>query len=151
MITFLLLRVFCFTSKLTSVYFTSHKELKVFNQSQIFALENISQSLHDSCLHSAFALLSISKVKYSNNRSLFQLLIFTIKWSKLRTWTFSEPPPGDAIKTRGLHFIQINVNRALTKIDEFKDNAIKSNPAVIGITESKLDKFILDSEISMDH
>ena len=52
---------------------------------------------------------------------------------------------------RGLHFIHINVNSLLPKIDELRSIAKKSNAAVIGITESKLDDSVLNSEIHIDN
>ena len=41
--------------------------------------------------------------------------------------------------TRGLHFCHLNVNSLLSKIDEIRDISNRIKPAVLGITESKLD------------
>ena len=41
--------------------------------------------------------------------------------------------------SRGLHFIHLNINSLLPKIDELRNIAKLSNAAVIGIGESKLD------------
>ena len=51
---------------------------------------------------------------------------------------------------RGLHFIHLNINSVLSKIDELRIIANKSKASVIGITESKLDKTVLDGEINID-
>ena len=51
---------------------------------------------------------------------------------------------------RGLHFLHINVNSLLSKIDELREIAKKSKAVVIGISESKLDKSVLDGEVSID-
>ena len=51
---------------------------------------------------------------------------------------------------RGLHFIHLNINSILPKIDELRLMALKSNAAVIGITESKIDESVLDGEINID-
>ena len=51
---------------------------------------------------------------------------------------------------RGLHFIHLNINSILPKIDELRLIALKSNAAVIGITESKIDESVLDGEIGID-
>ena len=51
---------------------------------------------------------------------------------------------------RGLHFIHLNINSILTKIDELRLIAFKSHAAVIGITESKIDDTVLDGEIMID-
>ena len=50
-------------------------------------------------------------------------------------------------KNRGLHFIHLNINRLLSKIDELKELVKVSNATVVGITESKLDNSINDCEI----
>ena len=51
---------------------------------------------------------------------------------------------------RGLHFIHLNINSVLSKIDELRIIANKPKASVIGITESKLDKTVLDGEINTD-
>ena len=42
-------------------------------------------------------------------------------------------------KTRVLHFIHLNINSLLSKIDELREIVKGSNATVVGITESKLD------------
>ena len=44
-----------------------------------------------------------------------------------------------AFSSRRLHFIHLNVNSVLSKIEELRQIAQGSKAAVIGITESKLD------------
>ena len=51
---------------------------------------------------------------------------------------------------RGLHLIHLNINSILSKIDELLAIAKESRASVIGITESKLDKTVLDKEINTD-
>ena len=53
--------------------------------------------------------------------------------------------------SRGLHFIHLNVNILLAKIDDLRNIAKFSNAAVIGISESKLDYPVLSSEIHIDN
>ena len=53
-------------------------------------------------------------------------------------------------RKRGLHFLYLNINSLLPKIDELRLIAKKSNAAIIGITESKLDKTILDNEVKIE-
>ena len=50
----------------------------------------------------------------------------------------------------GLHFIHLNINSILPKIDELRLIAHKSRAAVIGITESKIDDSVLYGEIMID-
>ena len=53
-------------------------------------------------------------------------------------------------RNRGLHFIHLNINSLLPKIDKLREIVKISNPTVIGITETKLDSSIKHSEISID-
>ena len=52
-------------------------------------------------------------------------------------------------KHRGLHFLHLNFNSLLRKIDELRHIARLTNAAVIGISESKLDDSVLTSEIQI--
>ena len=53
-------------------------------------------------------------------------------------------------KNRGLHFIHLNLNNILSKIDELREIVIASNAKVVGITESKLDDSINLCEICIE-
>ena len=55
----------------------------------------------------------------------------------------------DVFKAQGLHFIHININSRLPKIEEFRRIACQSKAAVTGISESKLDNSIFDSDIEI--
>ena len=44
----------------------------------------------------------------------------------------------------------MNINSLLPKVDELTEIVKISNPTVIGITETKLDNLVSDSEISID-
>ena len=55
----------------------------------------------------------------------------------------------NVFKKRGLHFIHLNINSLLSKIEELLYIAKSTNAAIIGISESKLDASVLDSEISI--
>ena len=50
---------------------------------------------------------------------------------------------------KGLHFLHININSLLPKIDELKCIANKTKAAIIGITESKLDHTVPDLEVNL--
>ena len=56
----------------------------------------------------------------------------------------------DAFKAQGLHFIHININSLLPKIEELRRIAYQSNADVIGISESTLDNSIFDLETKTD-
>ena len=52
--------------------------------------------------------------------------------------------------TRGLHFCHLNVNSLLSKIDKIRDISNRIKPAVLGITESKLDSSVTNSEVNIN-
>ena len=51
---------------------------------------------------------------------------------------------------KGFHLIHLNINNLLPKIDELCNIANCFNAAVIGITETKLDNTVYDSEVTID-
>ena len=52
-------------------------------------------------------------------------------------------------KKQGLHFVHLNINSLLSKREELRQIAKDTNSAVIGLSETKLDETIFDSEISI--
>ena len=56
----------------------------------------------------------------------------------------------EPFKKRGLHMIHININSLVNKIHELRFIVQQSNPTIIGITESKLDHTVLNSEVDID-
>ena len=57
---------------------------------------------------------------------------------------------GVFLTMEGLHFLHLNINSLLPKIDKLRHIARLTNAAVIGIAESKLDDSVLTSEIDID-
>ena len=53
-------------------------------------------------------------------------------------------------KNRGMHILHININSLASKIDETRDIIRQSKPAVLGISESKLDGTISDCEVDIE-
>ena len=51
---------------------------------------------------------------------------------------------------RGMHFIHLNMNSILPKIDEIRYFAKLTNATVIGLSETKLDNAVLSSELEID-
>ena len=49
-------------------------------------------------------------------------------------------------ENKGLHFLYLNINSILPKLDELKAIARTTKTAIIGITESKVDNSTSDSE-----
>ena len=96
-----------------------------------------------------------SKFEYRNKDSFFKLLLLlsgdiSLNPGHSHINETSNNNKWDVFKARGLHFIHININRLLPKIEQLRRIACQSNAAVIGISESKLDNSIFDSEIGID-
>ena len=99
---------------------------------------------------------SNSKLKYRNLNSFFKLLILLSgdisrnpgpnhhhKLQCLKKWNI--------FKSRDLHFIHRNVNSLLPKIEELRIIAKSTNDTIIGVSESKLDESVLETEIQIDN
>ena len=105
------------------------------------------------CLNSPFSqFLNL----INNNKSFNSLILILSGDISLNPGpVYNHHPPNlkewDKFKIKGLHLLHLNVSSLLPKIDELRYIAKLSNAAVIGITESKLDDCILDSEIQIDN
>ena len=56
----------------------------------------------------------------------------------------------EPLKTRGLNFFHLNVNSLLSKIDELRDITNYIKPAILGITESKLDSSVTNTDVNIN-
>ena len=139
--------------------FVDHNRTKPFDilksTTEIFTYEyiDVCNLLHTSHIHNAFVFFA--KFKYRNKDSFFILLLLlfgdiSLNLGPSHINQASDNNKWDVFKARGLHFIHININRLLPKIEELRRDASQSNAAVIGISESKLDNSIFDSEIEID-
>ena len=150
------------TSVLNVMKYFNHSEvyggIKICSQLHFFTYESIitCDNVETSCLHSDPVLFSISKLQYKNSNSYFNLLLLLSGDISLNPG----PPHNNQLQpqnewsvfnSRGLHFIHLNINSLLPKIDELRNIAKLSNAAVIGIGESKLDDSVLSSEIHIDN
>ena len=59
-------------------------------------------------------------------------------------------PKFEAFNNKGLYPIQLNIDSLLSKVDELRNIAKCSNAAVNGITETKLDNTVYDSEVTIN-
>ena len=116
---------------------------------------NKFESLHTSHLHSQSLFLSVSQLTYRNSNSYYRLLLLLSGDISLNPGPFHNLQPlnhdeWNIFKLRKLHFLHLNINSLLPKIDELRHIARLTNAAVIGFSESKLDDSVLTSEIQMD-
>ena len=86
----------------------------------------------------------------STENLLDQLPFADFSFSELPTEELNTSDVHTNFDTRGLHFLHLNTNSLLAKTDEFRLIAQKTNAAVIGISETKLDQSVLDGEVNID-
>ena len=135
-----------------------YNNVKLWNCLQLYSSDYIStcSELHETCLLSRFSILTISELKRINNKSFYRLILILsgdISLNPGSVYNYHQPnlKEWDIFKIKGLHLLHLNVNSFLPKIDELRYIAKRSNATVMGITESKLEKCILDSEIEIDN
>ena len=133
---------------------TPHHDINICSRSHFFTIELINkfESLYTSHLHSQSVFLSVSQLMYRNSNSYYRLLLLLSGDISLNPGPFHNLQPLDhdewnIFKHRGLHFLHLNINSLLPKMDELSHIARLTNAAVIGISESKLDDSVLTSEI----
>ena len=113
------------------------------------------ESLYTSQFHSQSVFLSVSQLLYRNSNSYYRLLLLLSGDISFNPGPFHNLQPLDhdewnIFKHRGLHFLHLNINSLLPKIDELRHIVRLTHAAVIGISESKLDDSVLNSEIQID-
>ena len=136
----------------------SYLKVKVFNKIQFFTLEFIHTC--DVLITFRFNYLckfhTIPKVKRMNNKSFLRILLILSGDISLNPRPFYNNQSlhsneWNVFRSKGIHLIHLNVNSLLPKIDEIRYIAQRTKAAVIGITESKLDESIFQSEIEIDN
>ena len=75
---------------------------------------------------------------------LYRIKSRALDWNQIKKEDF------EVFNNKGLHFMHLNINGLLNKIDELRYIARSSNAAVIGITETKLGNTVYDSEVTVD-
>ena len=128
--------------------------LKLCPNNSFLSIEimNKMNELHSNDLNSFYIMIALANMKFKNNAMFYKYII-------LLSGDISLNPGPDQVDTlgiwhpfkkRGLHFLHLNVNSLLPKIDELRHICKLTNAAIIGITETKLDDSILNCEINID-
>ena len=129
-----------------------YDNLRLCCNKTFFSIEtiNLCDQVCNNELRRNLFLSVISKLKFRNHSAYHKYIILLsgdIYLNPGLNQTLLSNDIWDPFKKRGLHFLHLNVNSLLPKIDEVRYIAEKSNAAVIGITETKLDDSVLDPEI----
>ena len=105
-------------------------------------------------LHRNLVCLAITNLKFRNYNSFYQFLLLLSGNVSLNPGPVQISPPvniniREPFNKKGLHFLHININSLLPKIDELKCIANKTKATIIGITESKLDHTVPDLQVNL--
>ena len=98
--------------------------------------------------------MAIANLKYKDNNNFYQFLLLLSGGVNLNPGPVQISPAVkvnilEPLTKKDLHFLHININSLLPKIDELKCIGIKTKAAIIGITESKLDHTVSDLEVNL--
>ena len=131
-------------------------KLKACNQIHFFTLDFIYTCDELVSFHSSLPckFYTISKFKRINNKSFYRVLLIlsgeiSLNPGPVYNSQSSCSNEWNVFKAKGIHLIHLNVSSLLPKIDEIRYIAGRTNATLIGISESKLDETILQSEIQI--
>ena len=132
----------------------THLKIKVFNEIQFFTLDFIHTC--DYLIGFRFNYLckfhTIPKLKRMNYKSFLGILFIlsgdiSLNPGPVYNNQSLHSNEWNVFRSKGIHLIHLNVNSLFPKIDEIRYIAERTKAAVTGITESKLDESIFQSEI----
>ena len=132
-------------------------DLKCFLNSEFFSIEviKITSDISSAEMHMNYCHFALNNLSFKRKKSLkfYQFLILLSGDISLN------PGPNqdlhdiedkfEPFRKRGLHFLHINVNSLLSKIDELRDIVSHTKPAILEITKSKLDGSVTNQEVNI--
>ena len=130
--------------------------LQKCSANEFFNLETMTSChyIQHMTLHKNLVCLAITNLKYKDYSNFYQFLLLLSGDLSLNSEPVQISPAvsvniWEPLNKKGLHFLHININSLLPKIDELKCIANKTKTAIIGITESKLDHTVSDLEVNL--
>ena len=104
-------------------------------------------------MSSRYFALNKLRIKRKECFKFYHLLILLFGDVSLNSGPRKYPPDNDnkfeLFRKRGLQFLHINTNSLLSKTDELRDIVGHTKPAILGITESKLDSSVSDQAVNI--
>ena len=128
--------------------------IKFCSNKSFFTLDLINKlnKMHSSDIRFSCAILTLRDVRFRNHSMFYKIILLLshdIEMNPGPNQITISDNTWHPFKQKGLHLLHLNVNSLLPKIEEIRHIAKSSNAGVFGITESKLDKSILDCEIDI--
>ena len=152
---FLIYFFLCFSAN--SLHKSKNCDLKCCPNNEFFSTEliKITSDINSAEMLMSSRYFALNKLRIKRNEcfKFYHLLILLSGDVSLNPGPSQYPPYNDdkfePFRKRGLHFLHINVNSLLSKIDELRDVVGHTKPAILGITESKLDSSVSDQEVNI--
>ena len=148
----ILFLVFNSPLKITSI----NKDLYLCSKSDFFTTEsvNVCNFISKAYLRNNLNFFTFSKLKYKNNPLFLKHILLLSGDVSLNPGPSQIPQLNSEtwspFRKRGLHFLHLNINSILPKIDELRNIAKTSKVSVIGISETKLDDTVTNNEINIE-
>ena len=139
---FLIYFFLCFSAN--SLHKSKNCNLKYCPNNELFSTELINSA--EMLMSSRYFALNKLRIKGNKCFKFYHLLTLLSGDVSLNPGPSQYPPYNDdkfePFRKRGLHFLHINVNGLLSKIDELRELVGHTKPAILGITESKFDRSV---------
>ena len=94
-------------------------------------------------------LLTQRETNYKDHTKFFRLILLLSGDINLNPGLTQISETWSVFKKQELHFVHLNINSLPSKIEELRQIAKNTNLAVIGLSETKLDRTTFDSEVSI--
>ena len=130
--------------------------LKNSPTNEFFTIEvlHITYKINEFSTKMHLKLLTINKMKHKSNHLYLKMALLLSGDINLNPGPVTRhqlnDPKFEAFNNKGLRLMHLNINSLLPKKYELHNIAKCSNAAVIGITETKLDKIVYYSEVTID-
>ena len=127
------------------------KVLKKYSKGEFFTIESlkINENIFTIKQEMNLNLVTLREMNYKDHTKFFRLILLLSGDINLNPGPTQISETWSVFKKRGLHFVHLNINSLPSKIEELRQITKNTNSAVIGLSETKLDKTIFDFEVSI--
>ena len=127
------------------------KGLKNYSKGEFFTIESLKINENISTIKQEinFNLLTLREMNYEDQTKFFRLILLLSDDINLNPGPTQISETWSVFKKRGFYFVHLNINSLPSKTEELRQIAKNTNLAVIGLSETKLDKTMFDSEVSI--
>ena len=144
--------IVCFRFQMNHGFHFNFSHLQKCLKNLFFNLETLTPccQIQHIKLHKNFVFLAVANLKQKHFTNFYKLLSGDVSLNPGPTQRFPDISSAiwELLKKKGLHFLQININSLLLKKDEIRCIASKTKAAIIGVTQSKPDRTVPNSEVN---